>query len=470
MPGADGPATSRSAGGAMNSLERSLQAGLVVGLIVLMLAFLWVGSLTARLLGESFVHARLGDEAEALVAALDHPPLAFATLARPRLSDGARLDPDYDRPLSGRYYVIRLEPDGEILSRSAWEQRLSVPRLAPGQQLKRRADGVNGEPLLFWLGGFSREGQAFTVVVAEDIAPIEARLDVFRWYFATITLVLLVALVAVQHLIVRRSVEKLDAIRGELERIEHGRAASLSEDVPREVRPLVREFNRLLGRFEQRTRQSRNAVGNLAHSLKGPLNLLLQAAGPETTDGAGELDPVDRRAIAQNAERIRQLIESELRRARLAGRGAAGRLFDLEAELPPLAGLLGQVYSDKAVDVRWRIGAGVELMHDRQDMLELIGNLLDNAVKWSDGLVMLTLRVVGDGVLLDVEDDGPGCSVEELERLTTRGVRLDESVAGHGLGLSIVKDIVDTYDGALELGRSARLGGFRASVSLPRAA
>jgi len=451
----------------VNSLERSLQAALIASLLVLMLVFLWVGSLTARLLSESAVQERLGNDADALVAALDVPPIE---LARPRLAAGARLDPDYDRPLSGSYWVVRFEGVGEIRSRSSWEQPLEVPEVAPGQLLKRRSRGSTGEPLLLWLGGFSKGGYAFTVMIAEDLRPIENRLDVFRWYFAAISLLLLVALVAVQHLIVRRSVRKLDAIRDELERIEHGRAVALTEDVPREVLPLVREFNRLLLRFDQRTKQSRNAVGNLAHSLKGPLSLLLRAAEP----GERSSEP----AIAQNAERIRQLIESELKRARLAGRGTAGQRFDLDAELPSLAGLLSQVYADRAVDVRWNVGPGVELVHDRQDMLELVGNLLDNAVKWANGVAMLSVRSTRDtgeggpdanGILIDVEDDGPGCSPEELARLTGRGVRLDESVVGHGLGLSIVRDIVDTYGGELDLGRSTRLGGLRATVRLPAA-
>jgi len=120
----------------------------------------------------------------------------------------------------------------------------------------------------------------------------------------------------------------------------------------------------------------------------------------------------------------------------------------------------------------------VELVHDRQDMLELVGNLLDNAVKWANGVAMLSVRSTRDageggpdanGILIDVEDDGPGCSPEELARLTGRGVRLDESVVGHGLGLSIVRDIVDTYGGELDLGRSTRLGGLRATVRLPAA-
>ncbi|MBX2823328.1 MAG: GHKL domain-containing protein, partial [Gammaproteobacteria bacterium] len=102
----------------------------------------------------------------------------------------------------------------------------------------------------------------------------------------------------------------------------------------------------------------------------------------------------------------------------------------------------------------------------RQDMLELIGNLLDNAAKWCRSLVLITIQREG-GVSIDVEDDGPGCSPQVLSPLTGRGVRVDESVAGHGLGLSIVKDIVDSYDGQVKLQPSTRLGGLKASIFLP---
>ena len=153
-----------------------------------------------------------------------------------------------------------------------------------------------------------------------------------------------------------------------------------------------------------------------------------------------------------------------MKRARLAGRGTIGQRFKVDVEIPALIGLLEQVYSDKQVDVRYNIGPEVELVHDRQDMLELIGNLLDNAVKWSRSVVIVNLRSA-KGILIDVEDDGPGCSPEKLGQLTGRGVRLDESVAGHGLGLSIVKDIVDTYDGRLEITPQRGLAGS-GSVSI----
>ncbi len=434
-----------------------MQLGLVVSLLLLMLMFWWAGSLASQLLTDSFVYSELEADADNLIFALEFPEFGAD---QPQL-DQTRLNPAYGLPSSGKYYVVRFVPAGEILSRSAWDQEFRIPSLAPGQQRKDQLRGRAGEPLLLWLGGFSKHGHEFTVGIAEDITAIQARLEVFRWFFAAITLLLVIALLFVQHFIVRRSVQKLDVIRDDMIRLEQGQVVSVTEDVPSEVLPLVREFNRLLHRFDQRLRQSRNAVGNLAHALKGPLNLLLRSS-----DSSGGAAVERQHVIEQNAERIRQLIESELKRARLAGRGTAGQLFDLNEELPALIGLLDQEYADKGVDVRYTLGVGVELNYDRQDMLELIGNLLDNAVKWADSVVMLNVRSA-QGVLLEVEDDGPGCSPAEYRRLTQRGVRLDESVAGHGLGLSIVKDIVDIYGGRLEFGSSARLGGLRVSVFLP---
>lgn len=422
-----------------------------------MLIFWWTGSLASHLLTNSFVYSRLESEADILAAAIEFPELSIDS---PTLATG-QFNPAYDTPTSGKYYIVHFYPDGEFMSRSAWEQQLEIPDLAPGQKRKLSLEGRVGEPLLLWSGGFSKLGHEFTIAVAENISPIQERLRIFQWYFAAISLLLMFALVAVQHLIVRHSVQKLDAIRSDMNRLEHGRAVSLSEDVPSEVLPLVREFNRLLLRFDQRLRQSRNSVGNLAHSLKGPLNLLLR-----NSDAQDLSEQQLRASVESNAERIRQLIESELKRARLAGRGTAGQIFDLEQELASLCGLLQQEYSDKKFDVRWSIGPGVTLAYDRQDMLELIGNLLDNAVKWCSGVVLINVHHA-DGVLVEVEDDGPGCSPDEFSRLIERGVRLDETVAGHGLGLSIVKDIVDTYNGKLTFGRSARLDGLRVSVFLP---
>lgn len=424
------------------SLERSLQSGLVVSFLVLVFVFWWGGTLTSRLLAESGVYSRLAQEGHAL-AAQRSLFLSGLTLQNRSIGNAA-----YDAPLSGRYFRMDAQGQRAIVSRSSWDISLPNTHIEAGVQQRLSATGVNDEPLLLWRGGFQVGGTPFTVTVAEDITLIEERWQAFRLFFALLSLVLLLALLAVQSVIVRHLLAPVDVLRDDLRRIERGEIKAVSEQVPSEIAPLVQEFNRLLVRFEQRLRQSRNAAGNLAHALKGPLNLLMQ--GGEGT---------------QHAERIAQLIDSELTRARLAGRGSASQRLNLGDELPALCGLLQQVYSDKTIDIRYNIPGDVVWPHDRQDMLELIGNLLDNAVKWANSVVILTVRHV-DGIRLEVEDDGPGVSAQELRQLTDRGARLDESVAGHGLGLSIVKDIVNTYQGHLEFSRSSRLGGLRVTVLL----
>ena len=238
---------------------------MIASLVVLMFIFWWAGTLTSRQLSESFVYSRLQVEARNLERSLFIDQLGISASARLT----GYVDYRYELPASGRYFVIRLANDNKLMSRSAWDQNLITPMLAAGQQVKRRMLGRGESPLLLWSGGYSREGQTFTITVAEDVSPIQSRLRVFQWLFAGIALAILAALVAVQHYIVKGSVSQLDAIRHDINRLERGKVTSLSEDVPVEIMPLVREFNRLLLRFDQRLRQSRNAVGNLAHAVKG---------------------------------------------------------------------------------------------------------------------------------------------------------------------------------------------------------
>ncbi len=438
----------------MNSLERSLQIGLAGSLVILLFIFWWSVTLTSRMLTESHVFAELEQQAYDVNANI----VRASGDISPYLEQLAALSPNRAYLLASNN-ALSVTPSGSA-ARTAVRQ-LEVPELVPGQSIRLSATLAKEQTVLAWFGGFHANEEQFVLGVVQDVTSVRDKLSVFQWFGAFLAFLLLGVLMAVQRFILRRSIDKLEGIRRDMLRLEHGQAVALSEDVPSEVMPLVIEFNQLLRRFEQRLRQSRNAVGNLAHSLKGPLNLLIRSSQSPVIDDS------QRHTIAQNAEAIRRLIESELKRARLAGRGAVGMRFDIDAELPAMIGLLEQVYSEKTVKVSYHVGRDVELVHDRQDMLELIGNLLDNAVKWCATRVVLTLEN-GDGVHITVEDDGPGCSPEVLGRLTGRGVRLDESVAGHGLGLSIVKDIVDTYDGRLLLEPSQSMGGLKVSVYLPR--
>lgn len=440
----------------MNSLERSLQLGLIGSLIVLLFIFWWTITLSSRLLTDSFVFSQLRQDAERASAELVLDELLGDDPSAAQQKFKLSMQP----LASADYFHVKLVDGLFIAFGSPADLSSQLPMLVPGQQIKLQHASRANDPLLFWLGGYQQAGQEFTIAAGKDVTPVRQRLEVFQWFSALIAVVLLAALLGIQRFIVKRSLQKLDVIRRDMLRLEQGRIVALPEEVPSEIQPLVREFNQLLRRNDQRLRQSRNAVGNLAHSLKGPLNLLLRSSNQD------DIDQAAKEQIGQSSEHIRRLIESELKRARLAGRGGSGTRLDINAELPAMIGLLKQVYSDKTVEVGYTIAADVDLVHDRQDMLELIGNLLDNAVKWSRSRVLLDVSRAS-GIMIEVEDDGPGCSPEMLGQLTGRGVRLDESVAGHGLGLSIVKDIVDTYDGQLQFQASTQLGGLKVLVFLP---
>jgi signal transduction histidine kinase len=268
-------------------------------------------------------------------------------------------------------------------------------------------------------------------------------------------------LLLIQRLIVRTSFRRLDPVREDVRRLAEGDIGTLREDVPIEVLPLVREFNRLLVVLARRLERSRHALGNLAHALKGPLSVLTQSL-----DDADR--PVDRRALATQAERIRALIERELRRARVAGTGRPGHLFHPARDVPDLIDALAHMYGERSPRIAFEDLTDGPLPLDREDMLELLGNLLDNACKWGREAVSVRVAPHGGGVRLAVEDDGPGVSDELVDQLTRRGVRADESVSGHGLGLAIVRDVVKLYGGSLGFARSAALGGLAVTVDLPR--
>ena len=252
-------------------------------------------------------------------------------------------------------------------------------------------------------------------------------------------------------------------MREDIRRLEQGKTGKLAEDVPAEILPLVQEFNRLLKLLAQRLERSRNALGNLAHALKGPLNLLIQYFDIK--------DSVDydrhRKQAATQAVRIRQLMDRELKRARLAGKGIPSQRFQPQAELPDLVEVLKQVHQSRSLQIQYQVDEDVPSFGDREDMLELLGNLLDNASKWAASKVACRI-LSNEQIQILIEDDGMGLSDQELERLTQRGARLDETVEGHGLGLAIARDIVKLYGGSMQFGRSPQLGGLQVKVVLPQ--
>jgi signal transduction histidine kinase len=430
----------------MRSLENQLRLSLSTLLIAVLAAWLLGGEWALRQIAEQFVAARLAHDARAVAAAVASPAGD---------AERATLPPIYHQPFSGHYFQVQPADGGVQRSRSLWDSSLEVPALAPGEHQSTSGQGPRQQPLLLWCEGFSHDQGDFTVAIAEDMTPLNAALTRFHLIGFALSLAVVALLLAVQRRLLRRAFRRLDPVRSQIQRIALGAEGHLPEQVPQEVQPLVAAINHLLDAWREHLQRSRNSLGNLAHALKGPLHRLLR-----------ETDDEDRRA---QLTRMSTLIERELTRARVAGRGTPGQWFRPQADVADLLEAMTKLYPERGLRMRQRVEAPEHLPFEREDLLELLGNLIENATKWAREEIRVDLSY-GPPLELSVEDDGPGVDPSHLHDLPERGLRLGEAAPGHGLGLGIVHDIARLYGGSVEFDRSPSLGGLRVRVSCPGAA
>jgi signal transduction histidine kinase len=411
---------------------------LLAGLFSIGLSLAWSSSL-------QFVATRLAHDGEAILSAID-PSNAQLQRSLPGI---------YQQPLSGHYLSIRFGDGQQIRSRSLWDEDLPLPELAPGEQQLQRLQGPRQQQLLLWSAAYLKDGVVFQLGVAEDISSLHAQFR--RLLLASLLAALIGAglLLLAQAWLLRRLFRRLDQARQQLGEVSAGQRQQLDAPVPSEIRPLVEEFNQLLHALQAHLTRTRHAAGNLAHALKGPLQLMQYRAR--------QLEDAE---LEQQSEQMRHLIERELHRARLAGSALAGRRFVPRQDLTDLADSIRALYADKPLQLDWRADCAESLPLDQDDMMELLGNLLDNAAKYCQQRIQLQLQQTAEGLLLTLEDDGLGLEDAQINRLKQRGKRLDEHSPGHGLGLAIVSDIVESYSGSFDLDRSEKLGGLRSRILL----
>lgn len=435
----------------MRSIRRRLSIGLTLVLAVLLLGqWLWL-TLTIDRLIEKQVITRLQEENETLLANLH-----VAQNGQWQLDDTA-LSSVYQRAFSGLYYAVQTESQA-LFSRSLWDFNLDTTKLNPGQSQVLYLTGPQQQPLLAVTAAYQKQGSALTITVAEDIAWMLAEKRHFQLVFSLLSAGGLLLLLLLQAGIINQALRPLRKARQQLAQLGQGEVRQVDAQAPEEIRPLLQELNRLMESMVVKTRRSRQALGNLAHRLKTQLTLLNQLAEQAS-------DPQTRGDIQQQTQQIRQTIERELKRARVSGLTLPGRALDMQALLHQLGDTLQLIYRDKPLSISWHLPQQVDFHGDREDMLELLGNLLDNACKWCQQEIVVTVASE-NGVKLTVEDDGPGCDAGFLSALTKRGFRADESKPGSGLGLAIVFDIVDSYGGDLHFGRSSQLGGLQVTAYL----
>lgn len=446
------------------SLHTRLAAGLAISFVLLAsLQWLLAGIAIERLLKDQ-LSQRLERDAENLLAALQ--PDAAGQLEL----DAERMGGEYQRPFSGHYYRIEIgNADAGvrvITSRSLWDAELTLPGSAlQAEGVKPpgiAALGPQGQTLWTLSASYVKRSLPVQITVAEDLAPLNDGLRRWHLLYGALTVGGMLLVLAVQRWVVRRTLRPVDALRGQLRELERGERTTLDLALPDEIAPLVSQLNNLLAILLGRSQRSRHALGNLAHALKTRLAVLMQATESPELAAHPEL----RQRLIDSNELMRHAIERELRRARLMGGTHPAQRSDTRTALDQLRRTLGILHADKQPDIRIKLDPPLALAMDPEDLLELLGNLLDNACAWCAGVVSVSITCASD-IVIEVEDDGPGTSGDQLEGLGERGFRADESRPGHGLGLSIVHDLVESYGGAIEFGHSTALGGLRVTVHLP---
>lgn len=436
----------------MRSIQRRLSLGLIsvmviVG-VVLAQTSLWL--FEAGL--QRYLEAGLRNDSENLLVALVRGPNGVQL-------DEQRLSPAYQRPFSGHYFRIDFA-DVHWRSRSLWDQEL--PRL-PVAGLKGNLQlGPEGQQLLVLRSDYKRFGQSISISVAQDYTPVRESFRLMRQVGLVMGLAALLLVLTLQRVTVRRALRPLETARNQIAQLQQGQRSQLDTQVPLELEPLVAQINHLLAHTEDSLKRSRNALGNLGHALKTPLAVLLSAASSDALKDHPQLSQL----LREQLEQVQQRLNRELNRARLAGDALPGALFDCEQELPGLLATLRMIHGEH-LDLSYQVAPGLQLPWDREDLLELLGNLLDNACKWADAEVRLSVSETPQGYRLAVEDDGPGIPEAQRDQVFSRGARLDEQRVGHGLGLGIVRDIVEVWGGVLQL-QESELGGLKVLIQLPR--
>lgn len=435
----------------MKSIQRRLSLGLVS---VLLIAGLVVGQVSLWLFEnglQRYLESGLQNDSENLLIALSRGPQGLQL-------DERRLSPAYQRPFSGHYFSIEFG-DTHWRSRSLWDAQLPRPD-QPGLN-RELQPGPEGQMLLVLRSDYQRLGQAVSITVAQDYTPIRESFRQVQRIGLGMGILALIVILLLQRVTVRRALRPLERARQQIAQLQSGQRSQLDARVPIELESLVTQINHLLAHTEDNLKRSRNALGNLGHALKTPLAVLISLVN----DPRLAAYPQIQTTLREQLEQIQQRMSRELNRARLAGDALPGAQFDADAELSGLLSTLGMIHGEHLL-LTHNVAPGLLLPWDREDMLELLGNLLDNACKWADSQVELSICQTIDGFVIEVQDDGPGIPEAERAQVFSRGTRLDEQASGHGLGLGIVRDIVDAWGGALQL-ETGELGGLLVRIKLP---
>ena len=437
----------------------SLNLRIILSATLVLLIFISLTALTLERAfsdsAESALRDRMTSSLYALIAAaeVDESGLIMPT---------DELDALLGLPSSGVYAYVTSH-SGETLWQSSSVLSAQPPApltLGRGEKVERNtrvgkvdymtlAYGVNWDP--------DTDALALTFNMSTDLKSLERQIVRYRATLWGWLLAMALLLLVSQALILRWGLLPLRKVGEELGLIENGDQENIEHKYPYEIKRLTDNINILLEHEREHKARYRNALGDLAHSLKTPLAVLQASIDSD--------QPPQSRMLQEQIRRMNSIVEYQLQRAATAGSTGIGRQIEVKAALDRITASLLKVYADRDCALEVDVEQGLMFKGDEGDLMEILGNLLDNAFKWCRQRIRVTAAYQNDRLIIRIEDDGPGMPDEQAEQLLKRGVRADEAMPGHGIGLSIVHNIVLAYKGSLQLARS-ELGGLAVKVEI----
>ncbi|MBA2400103.1 MAG: sensor histidine kinase [Bradyrhizobium sp.] len=442
---------------------RSLRRRIIVVVVASVAAgFLLIAALTWRIVSDAATRdfdTRLANALGELALAVDFGEDRILSLSR------EPEDPAYNRPNSSWYW--RIAKGGVTLARSR-SLRLGelpvVPEAAPSEQplsLTLPASGPSGEDLRLRHRVVPLRDGAITldIVVAGPARDIGREVWLsMRWLLLglAVVAVILSGLLIVE---IGSGLGPLRVLAQDIERASRGEITRLEPSDYRELNPLTSSVNDLIEQVEIVVGRARAHAGNLAHAIKTPLSLISARNEMRGAEQDGE--------IGYGVATIRRQIDHHLKRARFAGKARlASDRVPVTPVIDDIVLVMERGYRDRGLSITASVDDGAVFLGEREDFEEMIGNLVENACKWARGIVVIVVCHSAESLDIYIEDDGPGLPAYERLRALERGRKLDETVAGSGIGLSVVADLVELYGGDIDL-RTAEIGGLCAALRLP---
>lgn len=391
----------------------------------------------------------------ALIASSEIGPDGELLLSR------APADQAFLEPYSGVYFQISVPGQDPFPSRSLWDRQLKVDRTVVHSDTFFR-DSEEFEPEILRIAERDIRLPGSTTMwrfqVAQNREQLDSQILVLRRTLVRSFGILGLGLIVLAALQAIYGLWPLRRVRRALAQIRSGEKARIEERLPREIAPLTEEVNALLAHNEQQAEEARRHAGNLAHALKTPLTVITNAASAKSQDLPS--------TVIREARTMRRQVDHHLARARAVGRRSSTQArTEVWPALKAVERAVERLYEEVTIDLAGDKEAVVRI--ERQDLDEMLGNLIENAAKYGGGRVFVTVGGDEECVSIEVEDDGPGIPEAQRHQLFSRGARLDTDKPGTGLGLAIVRDVAEIYGGSIHLEESEDLGGLLARLRLP---